>query len=443
MRTKITKALATSTQSGRSDITIADTTVVGFELRIRPSGAKVWGYRYRNAQGGQRRVVLGRFPGLTVDEARQLAIQAAGDVSRGTDVQAKKRAARVDGIRAKRNTLGRFMTSKYEPWARSHLRSAAFQIARIKCDFADWFDKPLADLNTWLIEGWRKRRLEAGNKPITINRNLQRLQSVLSKAVLWKVVERHPFAGMKPLKSDRSGRVRYLAVDEETRLREAMVVLETERRQARDRFNDWKKVRGQEMLPPRAEEFVSHVRPMVLIAMNTGLRRGELFNLRWTDLDLQTKWLTVVGATSKNGQTRRIPLNDEAHEVLTEWHNQAGVVTRDVFVFPGQEGGRLTDIHKAWGTLVEKAGITNFRFHDLRHHFASRLVQSGVDLNTVRELLGHADIAMVLRYAHLSPGSLATAVEKLNRRPDPKSAEIGRFAPATVTVGRHAPATSA
>ena len=89
--------------------------------------------------------------------------------------------------------------------------------------------------------------------------------------------------------------------------------------------------------------------------------------------------------------------------MLTGWHAQAGKVTNDAFVFPGQEGEKLTDIHKAWGSVVKRAEIINFRFHDLRHHFASRLVQSGVDLNIVRELLGHADIAMVLRYAHFCP----------------------------------------
>jgi hypothetical protein len=78
MRTKITKALVISTEPGRSDVTIADTTMVGFELRIRPSGVKVWGYRYCNAQGGQRRIVLGRFPGLTVDEARFCRSRTAG-----------------------------------------------------------------------------------------------------------------------------------------------------------------------------------------------------------------------------------------------------------------------------------------------------------------------------------------------------------------------------
>ena len=112
------------------------------------------------------------------------------------------------------------------------------------------------------------------------------------------------------------------------------------------------------------------------------------------------------------------PSNEEAHDVLAGWQDQAGKITNDAFVFPGLEGEKLTDIHKSWGTVVKRAEIINFRFHDLRHHFASRLVQSGVDLNIVRGLLGHADIAMVLRYAHLSPGSLVTAVEKVARRPD-------------------------
>lgn len=82
-------------------------------------------------------------------------------------------------------------------------------------------------------------------------------------------------------------------------------------------------------------------------------------------------------------------------------------------VFTNKNGERFDTIKNAWATILKKAKITNFRWHDLRHHFASRLVMSDVDLNTVRELLGHGDMTMTLRYAHIAPEHKANAVEKL------------------------------
>jgi hypothetical protein len=137
--------------------------------------------------------------------ARQLALQAAGDVARGVDVLVRKREARADGERARHNTWTTFITQRYEPWALTYLKSGEFQVERIEADFADWMAKPLVDINSWLIEGWRKRQLAAGLAPSTINRNLQRLRGLLSKAVQWKVIDQHPFADIKPLKFDRTG----------------------------------------------------------------------------------------------------------------------------------------------------------------------------------------------------------------------------------------------
>ena len=167
------------------------------------------------------------------------------------------------------------------------------------------------------------------------------------------------------------------------------------------------------------EEFVDYLRPVVLVALNTGLRRGEILQLEWKDVDLDGKWITVSGAIAKNGQTRRVPLNAEAVDILQAWRQFRSRRASAARVFPGSDGEGLRRIDKAWGSLIEIAGIENFRFHDLRHHFASRLVQSGIDLNTVRELLGHADITMVLRYAHMSPDRLAMAVERVVRAAEP------------------------
>jgi integrase len=97
--------------------------------------------------------------------------------------------------------------------------------------------------------------------------------------------------------------------------------------------------------------------------------------------------------------------------ILRFWHEQRKEYE---LVFPNADGGRLDNINTSWENLIKAAQIKNFRFHDLRHDFASKLVMAGVDLNTVRELLGHADIKMTLRYAHLAPEKLAAAVAKLN-----------------------------
>ena len=116
---------------------------------------------------------------------------------------------------------------------------------------------------------------------------------------------------------------------------------------------------------------------------------------------------------AKSGQTRYIPLTDEANNTLERWH--ASLEPTSSLVFPGKDGAALNSLKTAWGRLLGKTAIQDFRWHDLRHHFASKLVMSGVDLNTVRELLGHQSLEMTLRYAHLSKDHKRAAIEKLNQ----------------------------
>jgi integrase len=138
------------------------------------------------------------------------------------------------------------------------------------------------------------------------------------------------------------------------------------------------------------------------------MRRGELFDLKWSAVNFVTKTITVAGDTTKTIETRHIPMNQEALSTLKTWKGQSDGVG---YVFPSAAGGRLEDAKAAWLRLLERANIEGFRWHDMRHDFASRLVMAGVPLNTVRDLLGHADIKMTLRYAHLAPGTKAAAVD--------------------------------
>lgn len=177
-----------------------------------------------------------------------------------------------------------------------------------------------------------------------------------------------------------------------------------EMQEARESANRWRRARKQEPLPA-LPHYGDHLTPAVLLSINTGMRRGELLALRWSAIDTKGNQITIEGSTAKNQQTRYIPLNTEALEVLQHWKEQSPDSER---VFPIDTGFKT-----AWAALLERSKITKFRWHDLRHHFASRLVQAGVPLNTVRELLGHGGMAMTLRYAHLAPDQKREAVAKL------------------------------
>jgi integrase len=413
---RITKSAADSAEPRSKPYQLHDEQLPGLILRVQPSGYKAWYFEYRLPNGVRKRKRLGSLARLSADGARTMAKQDAGDTSKGVDVQAVKQESRAEAERVRVATLETFVKERYEPWALSHLRRGDVAVARLKADFEKWLPDPMSTFNVWRLESWRRERLAGGAKPNTTNRQLDTLRACLRKAVEWGVLDKHPMAGFKRLKVDDDERVRYLSAVEEKRLRDALVKRETQLREARDRFNTWREARHLKRLPARVAEYIDHIRPLTLVALNTGLRRGELFSLKWADIDLGSSVLVVRAAAAKSGDSRRIPLNVEASAVLTAWKNQGSSKAKapDALVFPGHGGARLTRMDKAWATVCTLGKLEDFRFHDCRHHFASKLVQGGVDLNVVRELLGHANLEMTLRYAALRPDNLAAAVAKLS-----------------------------
>jgi integrase len=205
--------------------------------------------------------------------------------------------------------------------------------------------------------------------------------------------------------------VRFLSNEEEAALRAALNQREKIGCQKRDSANQWRAVRRYTLMPDlKNAYFFDHLKPMVLFSINTGLRRGEILHLTWEQVNFNERLLTLHGYNTKSGKTRHLPLNSEAFDVLSCWKKQSETTK---LVFPSKTGGVINDLRKSWKRILVEAGIENFRWHDLRHHFASRLVMNGIDLNTVRELLGHADIKMTLRYAHLAPEHKAKAIESI------------------------------
>ena len=273
-----------------------------------------------------------------------------------------------------------------------------------------WGDVPLDELCEDDIDQWRIKRRKDGLKPASINRYLTTLNAVLAFAVRKRIITAHPLSNLKKLKEEEDHRVRWLSDEEEETLRSALVTRECLIRKERLSANRWRLERGYRLYSDlREHKFADHLRPMVLLTINTGLRRGELFSLKWNNVG--PDFIKVTAAHSKSSRSRSVPLNQEAKSTLTHWKNQA---PQGEYVFSSKGGEKFDNIYEAWNRLCSKAELHDFRWHDLRHHFASTLVMRGIDLNTVRELLGHSDLKMTLRYAHLAPSHLRAAVEVLS-----------------------------
>ncbi|MCC6925708.1 tyrosine-type recombinase/integrase [Novosphingobium sp.] len=380
-----------------------DTRLKGLVLRVTPGGSKSWYCEF--ARG--KRVWLGRADVLGVTEARESARAILAVVFQGIDpIEARKPKAEMP-------TFGDYLDGDYADWAKSSQKAHAQNLNRLKTAFKALLKKSLDKITALDVERWRAKEVERGLSNQTINRDIASIKACFNRAVDWGILPANPLAKVRKARVDDCLKVRYLSEAEEARLRAAIEEREERRRAERDTANRWRAERGYVLLPSlRDSVFTDHVKPLILMSINTGCRRGELFDLTWSNVNLDRRILTVTGATAKSRRTRHIPLNREAMSVLLNWRAQSEDTSGLVFV--NEQGERFDRANSSWRRLLKDAQIAEFRWHDMRHHFASRLAMGGVDLNTIRELLGHSDYTMTLRYAHLAPEFKLKAVEVLD-----------------------------
>lgn len=240
---------------------------------------------------------------------------------------------------------------------------------------------PLGRFTTMAVEEFQSKTINAGKAPATANRFLATLKHMFTKALDWEMVDEEAAKRVKKAKHlpENNRRLRYLSQDESQAL---------------------------------INVCAPHLKPIVICALNTGMRKEEILSLEWErHVDLQHGFILLD--ITKNGERREIPINQTVRATLK------GLVRRldCLYVFTDSEGNRFKGVTKAFHSALKKAEIKNFRFHDMRHSFASQLVMKGVDITTVKELLGHKTLAMTLRYAHLAPGHKTKAVELLDGEP--------------------------
>jgi len=227
------------------------------------------------------------------------------------------------------------------------------------------------------IEKFKSKRREEVS-PATVNRALAVLKSMFNRAIAWEKADSNPCRAVKLFKENNQ-RLRFLEKEEIVKL---------------------------------LANCNKHLKTIIIVALNTGMRKGEILKLKWHDVDIRRGVIHIID--SKNGEKREIPINEQVKTafIRTSKHPDSP------YIFCNKDGEPYGDVRKSFFTALKKSGILNFHFHDLRHTFASHLVMNGVDLNTVRELLGHKSLEMTLRYSHLSPDHKKRAVDILGRRMD-------------------------
>lgn len=235
-------------------------------------------------------------------------------------------------------------------------------------------EKFLHEITSMDIEKFRQERLKVVGKN-TVNKNVASCRAMFNKAIEWGLFEgRSPVSGIKFYKLDNR-RLRFLEKEDIKRL---------------------------------LSHCEGHLKDIVEFAINTGMRRGEIFNLKWHDIDWNNGFIHLL--KTKNNDKREIPLNENVRSILVRVKRSPD----SPYVFSSFNGKAFVDIKKSFHTALKNAAIENFRFHDLRHTFASQLIMSGVDFLTVKELLGHKSIEMTLRYSHLSCDHKKRAVKVLD-----------------------------
>jgi integrase len=340
-----------------------------------------WYLDYRDAGG--KRVQKIAINAVTPEEAKLALFK---EVQRAFDRE-------YAITREKENiTFKEFSVLYIENYAKVKKRSwRKSDVSHLKAHLLPYFgNTALSEIRQFQIEQYIAKRLK--NKLIrnskkmvqksSINRELACMRKILNKAIDWGFLAQNPMSKIKLFSEKDNLKERILSREEEQRL---------------------------------LEKSPLYLRPILIVALNTGMRRGEILNLRWDQIDLEARRIRVE--VTKNGRVRYVDINSVLLAMLQD-HKSSNGQNSHVFV-NSKTGSPFADVKKSFNATCKKAGINQLRFHDLRHTFASRLVENGVDLITVKDLLGHRSVKTTERYTHSYQEQKRRAVESLAQETTP------------------------
>lgn len=236
-------------------------------------------------------------------------------------------------------------------------------------------NKKLSEITVKDLEDFKLVRLRVV-KPATVNRSLSVLRHLLNLAKRWKKLFGENLVSLVGMLEENNMVERILTPEEENRL---------------------------------IDSAIAYLKPIIITALNTGMRKGEILNLKWCDVDLSNNLIMVNQTNSKSKKTRKVYINSTLRKLLLELKlKSAG----SEYVFIDDNGKTLREIKNGFNAACRRVGIKGFRFHDLRHTAATRMIESGAGIVAVSKILGHSDIKTTMRYTH-PDDSLKDALESL------------------------------
>lgn len=347
-----------------------------------PPGSGIWRIDYYDAEGRRHRERIGKkSTAIDVYHQRKAAI------SEGRFVTAKRVPASTF------RQIAEARMSERKP----HLAPLTWYSDNVRLQFIlkEFSSAPAASLSPERFTNYLNGLVAGGLSTSTGNRYRSLIAAIYSHGMRAGKVKSNPIALVLPFKP-REGRIRFLDAAEESAIRKVT----------------------RELHPDREAELD--------VALHTGIRKSEQFALRWEHVDLERKILTVgTEVRAKKTGRRFIPLNSVAIAAFEKLYK---ISNGSLYVCPDRKRDEQTDWRVWFQDVVERAKIDNFRWHDLRHTFASRLVMAGVPLSSVQKLLGHRSITTTERYSHLAPDFQRSSVERLVTPTDtPAESKIKKF----------------
>jgi integrase len=301
-----------------------------------------------------------------------------------------------------------FVEGSYLAWAKESKRSWRHDVFRARVLLKHFRGKTLAQVSPLLIEKFKSERRKSitarggTRSPASVNRELELLSRIFTVAMKQKLVDKNPCREVQLLPLDNK-RTRYLTDEEEP------------------------------LLLAQLTGTRAHLMAPVLLALGTGMRRGDLFNLRWSQVDFQAGIVYVPNA--KTGRGYPVPMSKQVRTVLLELH--AKTKGAELVFTSGRTGGAYHDLKKGFTAACSDAGLAHLRWHDLRHTFGTRLAEAGVSEAVIAELMGHTDPKTTRRYTHGTERGKREAVEaalNVERNSCPISAPNAKQPPKLVAV---------